>query len=155
MSDHYHYEYAEARHDHRGDYADSRHDHDIDYAEKHHRHYDLETDDATTRQGIADLRAEVAELREDLRDAFARIHALEQQAPDARQAEAEADLAMVGRDQDGEAVNTGQRGPRLRRLRPQCDCPEKDGMTWHQRATCTDPDVARLNWYASDEGGQS
>jgi hypothetical protein len=32
MSDHYHYEYAGARHDHRGDYADARHDHHLDYA---------------------------------------------------------------------------------------------------------------------------
>ena len=39
-SDHYHYEYATDRHDHRGDYADQRHDHDRDYAEQHHRHHD-------------------------------------------------------------------------------------------------------------------
>ena len=29
-----------------------------------------------------------------------------------------------------------------------CECPEQDGKIRHQRATCTDPIVARLNWYA-------
>ena len=29
-----------------------------------------------------------------------------------------------------------------------CDCPERDGNIYHQRATCTDPVVALLDWYA-------
>lgn len=64
MSDHYHYLYAS-----------DRHDHGNDYAEKHHRHYDLENE-------ITILRGMVAELREDLRDALERIHALEDRQPD-------------------------------------------------------------------------
>lgn len=31
---------------------------------------------------------------------------------------------------------------------PQCDCPEGDGVIRHRRATCTDPIVAKLDWYA-------
>jgi hypothetical protein len=81
MSDHYHYEYAEARHDHRGDYADSRHDHDPDYAEKHHRHYDLES--------------LIAGLREDLGRAEERIRELERDTPQARQLQYEADVAAA------------------------------------------------------------
>lgn len=29
-----------------------------------------------------------------------------------------------------------------------CGCPKRDGMVYHQRATCTDPIAARLDWYA-------
>ena len=29
-----------------------------------------------------------------------------------------------------------------------CQCPERDGMIYHQRATCTDTVVAALDWYA-------
>jgi hypothetical protein len=70
MSDnaHYHYDYAEARHDHRGEYAEDRHDHSLDYAEKYHRHYD----DESTAQG----------LREDLGRAEERIRELEEKLGD-------------------------------------------------------------------------
>lgn len=30
-----------------------------------------------------------------------------------------------------------------------CDCPETEGKIYHQQATCTDPVVALLGWYAS------
>jgi hypothetical protein len=63
MSDHYHYEYASERHDHRGEYAEERHDHDGDYAALHHRHYD----DESVARG----------LREDLGAAEERIRVLE------------------------------------------------------------------------------
>jgi hypothetical protein len=103
MSDHFHYEYAEARHDHRGEFADERHDHDLDYAEKHHRHYDDE-------RAVDELRRELRELREDLRDALNRIHALEDRQPDyaleqdtpqARQLQYEADLAAADLAESG------------------------------------------------------
>jgi hypothetical protein len=81
MSDHYHYEYAGARHDHRGEYAGERHDHDLDYAEKHHRHYDLES--------------LIAGLREDLSRAEERIRELERDTPQARQLQYEADVALA------------------------------------------------------------
>lgn len=32
-----------------------------------------------------------------------------------------------------------------------CDCPVRDGNTYHQRETCTDPVAARLGWYADDQ----
>jgi len=31
-----------------------------------------------------------------------------------------------------------------------CGCPRGDGEIRHQRGTCTDPVVAKLNWYADD-----
>jgi hypothetical protein len=64
MSDHYHYGYADERHDHHGQYAEDRHDHGYDYAEKYHRHYD---DESTVRG-----------LREDLGRAEERIRELEE-----------------------------------------------------------------------------
>jgi hypothetical protein len=30
-----------------------------------------------------------------------------------------------------------------------CGCPEQDGRIYHQRETCTDPLVARLDWYGT------
>jgi len=100
VSDHSHYgEYAEARHDHRGEYADDRHDHDLEYAEKHHRHYDDEREVEGLRHEIRglreDLRREVRALREDLASALGRIRLLEQQTPQARQLELEADQAAA------------------------------------------------------------
>lgn len=96
MSDHYHYgEYAEARHDHRGEYADERHDHDLEYAEKHHRHYDDERAVDELRQLLGEVRAALAETREDLSAALKRIRQLEEQTPEARQAEYEADVALA------------------------------------------------------------
>jgi hypothetical protein len=70
--------------------ADDRHGHpdlerDISSVEsdlRGHRHYDLETDDKTAQQAITCLRAELNELREDLRDALERLRALEDRQPD-------------------------------------------------------------------------
>ncbi len=81
MSDHYHYEYADQRHDHRGEYAADRHDHDIDYAAKHHRHYDLEREVEELRGQVRELRAILIEFGLDLSEAQGRIRVLEEQAP--------------------------------------------------------------------------
>jgi hypothetical protein len=75
-------------HDHRGEYADERHDHDLDYAEKHHRHYDEERE-------LASVRRDLDHVIADLRGALDRIRQLEEQTPDARQAEYEADIALA------------------------------------------------------------
>ena len=77
MSDHYHYDYAPARHDHRGEYAEDSHDHDNDYAEKHHRHYDAEREADQLRQDLAAAEKWIRELADELRDALNRIHVLE------------------------------------------------------------------------------
>lgn len=83
MTDHhYHYEYAEARHDHRGDYADERHDHDTDYAEKYHRHYDDESTARGLREDLGRAGERIRELEDSLRDALERIRALEGRQPD-------------------------------------------------------------------------
>ena len=95
MSGHYHYEYAEARHDHRGEYADDRHDHDTDYAEKYHRHHDLESEDERLKALLDQWQADLRELRSELEEALGRIRDLEQQTPEARQAEQEADIAAA------------------------------------------------------------
>lgn len=102
MSDHYHYDYAEARHDHRGEYADDRHDHSNDYAELHHRHYDLEREDDRQQQEIRELREAISQLSGELASAWTRIGQLEQSAsalerdtPQARQLQYEADLAAA------------------------------------------------------------
>ena len=95
MSDHYHYEYAEARHDHRGEYASDDHDHRYDYAEKHHRHYDDESTAQGLREDLGRAEEQIRELEDGLRDALNRIHQLEEQAPEARQAEYEADVALA------------------------------------------------------------
>ena len=105
MSDHYHYEYAEARHDHRGEYADDRHDHDLEYAEKHHRHYDDEREVEGLRHEIRglreDLRRELRALREDLASALGRIRLLEHQTPQARRLQLEADQAAADLAESG------------------------------------------------------
>ena len=126
MSDHTHYEYADARHDHRGDYAPDRHDHDIDYAEKHHRHYDDEREVEGLRHEIRglreDLRRELRALREDLASALGRIRLLEQQTPQARQLGYEADLAAADLaesgydDEDDPSPAPFTAVPRLRRI---------------------------------------
>jgi hypothetical protein len=82
-------------HDHRGEYAGERHDHDLDYAEKHHRHYDEERDLASVRRDLDHVIADLRELREDLTAALGRIQQLEEQTPEARQAEYEADVALA------------------------------------------------------------
>ena len=103
VNDHYHYEYAEARHDHRGEYASDDHDHhyDYDYAEKHHRHYDDERAVEDLRGQIRELRAIMIEFGLDLSEAQGRINALEAQTPEARQAELEADIAMADAAESG------------------------------------------------------
>ena len=75
---HYDYDYAEARHDHRGEYADDRHDHSNDYAELHHRHYDLEREDDRQQQEIRELREVVTQLSGELASAWTRIGSLEE-----------------------------------------------------------------------------
>jgi hypothetical protein len=96
MSDHYHYEYAEARHDHRGDYADARHEHGYyelsGVAEEHHRHYSLEHEIQSVAAVVKTLQSEVADLRGELasayeavrklRDVLERIRSLEDWQPD-------------------------------------------------------------------------
>jgi hypothetical protein len=100
MSDHYHYGYADERHDHRGQYAEDRHDH-YDYAREHHRHYDLENDDEKASRRITALQDEVDGLRGQLNDALGRIAVLEKQAPQARQLQYEADLAAADLAESG------------------------------------------------------
>ena len=95
MSDHYHYEYAEARHDHRGEYASDDHDHHYDYAEKHHRHYDDESTARGLREDLGRAEERIRELEDGLRAALERIRQLEEQTPEARQAEYEADIALA------------------------------------------------------------
>jgi hypothetical protein len=77
VSDHYHYGYADERHDHRGQYAEDRHDHGNDYAEKYHRHYDDESTARGLREDLGRAEARISELADDLRDALNRIHVLE------------------------------------------------------------------------------
>lgn len=160
MSDHSHYgEYAEARHDHRGEYADGRHDHDSEYAGKHHRHYDLERDDESLRALLEQWRADLRELREDLSAALERIRQLEEQTPEARQAEYEADVARADSEpwrdtladyhvaSGGAEYDDEEHGAEV----APCGCPTRDGMIRHQRSSCTDPIAARLDWYADDK----
>jgi hypothetical protein len=129
MSDHYHYEYAEARHDHRGEYADERHDHDLDYAGKHHRHYDLEREDERLKVLMDAWYADVRELREDLRDALERIRALEDRQPDCAGPDAAEDESWrstladyhvasggAGYDEDGADCGCGLGAARCRAL---------------------------------------
>jgi len=108
MTDHYHYDYADQRHDHRGDYAPERHEHSsyevAGVAEEHHRHYDTEkllSDTAhalkSTIDGLLRTVEIYGEIIEDLRD---RIYALEQSTPEARQLQYEADVAMADRYED-------------------------------------------------------
>ncbi len=81
MSDHYHYDYAEARHDHRGEYASDDHDHHYDYAEKHHRHYDDESTARGLREDLGRAEERIRELEDGLRDALDRIRDLERLRP--------------------------------------------------------------------------
>ena len=81
MSDHYHYEYASDRHDHRGDYADQRHDHDGDYAALHHRHYDDESAVRGLRQDLGAAEERIRVLEDDLRGALAFIRVLDRLRP--------------------------------------------------------------------------
>jgi hypothetical protein len=133
---HYHYDYADARHDHRGEYADERHDHDNDYAEKFHRHYDDESTARGLREDLGRAEGRLRELqdeidgalREELTAALERIRVLEQQTPHARQLQYEADqaaadLAASGYDERGEPFGADRHGPGC--LCPYCP-PEED-----------------------------
>ncbi len=117
MSDHYHYEYAEARHDHHGEYAYQGHDHDIVYAEKHHRHYSDERTVEELRGQVRELRAIMIEFGLELSEAQGRIHALERQL--AARADGDAgeadDVASGGAEYVDEV-------PSLPRLRPMGVC---------------------------------
>jgi len=102
VSDHYHYGYADERHDHRGDYAEAGHDHGYDYAERHHRHYDDESRIAGLREDlgraegrIRELENAIGTLRGPLDGALKRIAALEADTPQARQLQLEADQAAA------------------------------------------------------------
>jgi chromosome segregation ATPase len=88
-------------HDHRGDYADARHDHDGDYAEKHHSHYDLEREIEALRRELRDYRQALNEYESDLADARSRVRSLEQQTPQARQLQLEADQAAADLAESG------------------------------------------------------
>ena len=81
MSDHYHYEYASDRHDHRGDYADQRHDHDGDYAALHHRHYDDESTVRGLREDLGAAGERIRALEDDLRGVLAQIRVLDRLRP--------------------------------------------------------------------------
>lgn len=95
MSDHYHY-----------GYADERHDHGLDYAERHHRHYDDESTAQGLREDLGRAEERIRQLEDDLREVWTRIRALEADTPQARQLQYEAglagaDLAMSGYDRHG------------------------------------------------------
>jgi hypothetical protein len=73
VSDHYHYEYAADRHDHRGDYAAESHDHSYDYAEKYHRHYDEENLISGLREDLGVAESRIRELEEQLGNEVRRL----------------------------------------------------------------------------------
>ncbi len=83
-------------HGHGGEYADLRHDHDNDYIPLHHRHYDLEREDDRLQGLIREVENQLGTLRAGLAAALRRIGELEQQTPQARQLQLEADLAAAG-----------------------------------------------------------
>lgn len=97
-----------ADHDHHGQYADERHDHDGDYSGLHHRHYDLEREDNRLQAVLGEMDARLGELRSDLEAALGRVRELEQQTPQARRLQYEADLAAADLAADGA---WGGRGP--------------------------------------------
>lgn len=80
MSDHCHYDYADARHDHRGEYADDHHDHSLDYAERHHRHYDDESTVRGLREDLGQAEERMHQIERDMADALKRIRQLEEAA---------------------------------------------------------------------------
>jgi small-conductance mechanosensitive channel len=87
-------------HDHRGQYADDRHDH-YDYAREHHVHYDLAGDAERAHRRITGLQDELDGLRGELAAAVERIRVLEQQTPQARQLQHEADQAAADLAESG------------------------------------------------------
>jgi hypothetical protein len=101
VSDHYHYEYAEARHDHRGQYADERHEHYRECAEYNHSHHGLDSLIAGLREDLRHAEERIRELEGDHFAALERIAALEKQTPQARQLQYEADLAAADLAESG------------------------------------------------------
>jgi hypothetical protein len=79
----------------------SDHDHDIENARKHHLHYDLAGDAERAHSCITHLQEELGELRAELADALGRIRQLEEQTPEAREAEYEADVALADLAESG------------------------------------------------------
>jgi hypothetical protein len=67
VSDHSHYDYAEARHDHDGEYA-----------EKYHRHYDDESTAKGLREDLGHAEERISELEDALNAAIGRIARLEE-----------------------------------------------------------------------------
>jgi hypothetical protein len=90
-----------AGHDHRGQYAEDRHDHDSDYAALHHRHYDLEREDDRLQAALREIDTQLSDLRRELQDALRRVGELEQQTPQARQVQLEADKAAADLAESG------------------------------------------------------
>jgi hypothetical protein len=109
-------------HYHDGEYAEARHDHRGEYADDRHDHG---TDYAEKHHRHYDDERALEDLQRQLGEL---------------------------RDDLRGAVE------RIRRLEersselPPCSCPKKSGMIRHQRSSCTDPIVARLDWYADDGG---
>lgn len=81
MSDHYHYEYAPDRHDHRGQYADDGHDHYRDYAECNHGHHDLDSLIAGLREDLRHAEERIRELEGDRADMVAELRVLDRLRP--------------------------------------------------------------------------
>jgi hypothetical protein len=85
--------------------ADDRHGHpdlerDISSVEsdlRNHRHYDLERELAGVRRDLDRVIGDLRELRGELEAALGRIRDLEQQTPEARQLQFEADIAAADR----------------------------------------------------------
>ena len=119
-----------ADHDHRGEYADERHDHDGDYAEKYHRH-----DYADERHDHQDLLEQIHELGERLDAAFARIRELEQQTPQARQLQLEADQAAADLGESG--YDRHGRDCRCSYCATDEDWPEERGVSEYHREEFT------------------
>jgi hypothetical protein len=81
VSDHYHYEYAEARHDHRGQYADERHEHYREYAEYRHDHDDLGSLIAGLREDLRHAEERIRELEDDRAGVLAQLRVLDRLRP--------------------------------------------------------------------------
>lgn len=75
MSDHYHYDYAEQRHDHR-EYAEQRHDHDGEFAERYHRHHDDESVIAGLREDLGHAESRISELEASVGSLWNALHAM-------------------------------------------------------------------------------
>jgi hypothetical protein len=117
VSDHYHHasEIQSAAGDSHGHPDLERDISSVESDLRNHRHYDLEREGQSVASFVQTLRREMVnvrreldaalgdlrELREDLAGARSRIRQLEEQTPDARQAELEADIALAGLAEPG------------------------------------------------------